>query len=89
VGARGDILKAIAFAERGLVKSLILKTKLENLPDIAKEFGKVWKPDLRPLMWSVADCENFRLAVNMSPGSSKLAMIRNLLSSDGVLRGYI
>lgn len=41
VGTRGDILEAIAFVERGLVKPLILKTKLENLSDIAKEFGKV------------------------------------------------
>ena len=41
VGTRGDIIEAIAFVERGLVKPLILKTKLENRPDIAKEFGKV------------------------------------------------
>jgi propanol-preferring alcohol dehydrogenase len=41
VGTRGDITETIAFVERGLVKPLILKTKLENLSDIAKEFGKV------------------------------------------------
>jgi propanol-preferring alcohol dehydrogenase len=41
VSTRGDILEAIAFVERGLVKPLILKTKLESLSDIAKEFGKV------------------------------------------------
>jgi hypothetical protein len=41
VGARGDIIEAITFVERGLVKPLIQKTKLENLSDIAKEFGKV------------------------------------------------
>ncbi|KAL6407319.1 putative alcohol dehydrogenase protein [Ilyonectria robusta] len=40
VGTREDILDAIEFVERGLVKSNIVRATLLDLPKIAKEFGK-------------------------------------------------
>ena len=43
VGTRQDIWEAIEFVQRGAVKPAVEKASLDNLTDIAKNFGKVSK----------------------------------------------
>jgi propanol-preferring alcohol dehydrogenase len=40
VGTRGDVLEALAFVERGEVKPTVKTARLEQLNEIAGEFGK-------------------------------------------------
>lgn len=54
VGTRKDIWDAIEFVDRGVVKPAIEMAKLEDLSDIAKNFGKV-SAQGRVSCWADAD----------------------------------